>query len=155
MGLNVATGVVSAGVNASYGNLVGAGTSLLSSIGGVMAQRYQAQVHPDQAKGNTNSSDILIGWERYYTADCMSIRAEVARTIDDYFTMFGYKVNRVKLPNITGRRNWNYVKTIGCYIHADIPQADLEEIKDMFNRGVTFWHNPATFADYSQANDII
>ena len=155
MGLTATTGAISAGVNASYGNYVGAGTSLLSSIGGVMAQRYQAQVHPDQAKGNTNSSDILIGWERYYTADCMSVRAEVARTIDDYFTMFGYKVNRVKLPNITGRRNWNYVKTIGCYIHADIPQADLEEIKDMFNRGITFWHNPATFADYSQPNDII
>lgn len=155
MGLNVVSGVLSTGVNASYGNYVGAASSLLSSVGGVMAQRYQAQVHPDQAKGNTNSSDILVGWERYYTADCMSVRAEVARTIDDFFTMFGYKVNRVKMPNITGRRNWNYVKTIGCYIEADIPQDDLSEIKSMFDRGITLWHNPSTFADYSQNNDII
>jgi hypothetical protein len=85
----------------------------------------------------------------------MSVRAEVARTIDDFFTMFGYKVNRVKVPNVTGRRNWNYVKTIGCYIDGDIPQGDMQEIKNMFDRGVTFWHNPATFADYSQNNDII
>jgi hypothetical protein len=69
--------------------------------------------------------------------------------------MFGYKVNRVKVPNITGRRNWNYVKTIGCYIDADIPQTDLEQIKEMFDRGITLWHNPATFVDYSQNNDII
>ena len=85
----------------------------------------------------------------------MSVRAEVARTIDDFFTMFGYKVNRVKVPNITGRRNWNYVKTIGCYIDGDVPQTDMQEIKDMFNKGVTLWHNPSTFADYSQNNDII
>lgn len=155
MNLGVAQGVLSAGVNASYGNYVGAASNLLSSVGGVMAQKYQAQVHPDQAKGNTNSSDILIGWERYYTVDCMSVRAEIARTIDDFFTMFGYKVNRVKVPNITGRRNWNYVKTIGCYIDGDVPQADLEEIKEMFNRGITLWHNANTFADYSQNNDII
>jgi hypothetical protein len=85
----------------------------------------------------------------------MSVRAEVARTIDEYFSMFGYKVNRVKLPNISGRRNWNYVKTIGCYIDGDVPQDDMQEIKDMFNKGVTLWHNPNTFADYSQNNDII
>ena len=154
-GLSVASGLLSAGVNASYGNYVGSATSLLSSVGGVMAAHYQAKVHPDQARGNTNCSDLLPAWERYFTVDCMSVRSEVARTIDDFFTMFGYKVNRVKIPNITGRRNWNYVKTIGCYIEADIPQTDLEQIKDMFNRGVTFWHNPSTFVDYSQNNDII
>ena len=154
-GLSLASGFLSAGVNASYNNYTGAAGNLLSSVGGVMAQRYQAKVHPDQAKGNTNGSDILIGWERYFTADCMSVRYEIARTIDNFFSMFGYKVNRLKVPNITGRRNWNYVKTVGCYIEADIPQDDLQEIKDMFNNGVTFWHNPSTFADYSQNNDII
>lgn len=154
-GITLASGFLSASVNSSYGNYPGAAGNLLSSIGGVMAQRYQAQVHPDQARGNTNSSDILIGWERYFTADCMSVRYEIAKTIDNFFSMFGYKVNSVKTPNITGRRNWNYVKTIGCYIEADIPQEDLQEIKDMFNNGVTFWHNPSTFADYSQNNDII
>mgnify|MGYP002525697565 CR=1 FL=1 len=155
IGISAASGLMSAGINASYGNYVGAGSSLLSSIGGVMAQRYQAQVHPDQAKGNTNSSDVLVGWQRYYTVNCMSVRAEVARTIDDFFSMFGYRVNRVKLPNITGRRNWNYVKTNGCYIDADIPQDDLAEIKSMFDKGITLWHNASTFADYSQINDII
>lgn len=153
--ITVTSGVLSAGVNASYGNYVGAGSSLLSSVGGVMAQHYEAQVHPDQAKGNTSTSDLLPGWERYFTVDCMSIRAEVARSIDDYFSMFGYKVNRVKIPNVTGRRNWNYVKTIGCYIEGNIPQDDMTEIKSMFDKGITFWHNPATFADYSQNNDII
>jgi hypothetical protein len=155
VGVSLASGALSTAVNASYGNYVGAASSLLSSVGGVMARQYEAKVQPDQARGNTNSSDILLGWERYFTVDCMSVRSEVAKSIDDFFTMFGYKVNRVKIPNITGRRNWNYVKTIGCYIDGDIPQEDMQEIKDMFDKGVTFWHNPATFADYSQNNDII
>ena len=85
----------------------------------------------------------------------MSIRQEYAKIIDDYFSAYGYKVNSVKTPNITGRRNWNYVKTVGCYIEADIPQDDLQEIKTLFDKGITLWHNPATFADYSQTNDII
>ena len=85
----------------------------------------------------------------------MSIKAEVARAIDDYFSMFGYRTDRMKLPNITGRSNWNYVKTLGCNVIADIPQKDLQEIKGMFNSGVTLWHNPATFLDYSQNNNIV
>jgi hypothetical protein len=79
----------------------------------------------------------------------------MARIVDDYFSAYGYKVNRVKIPNITGRANWNYVKTIGCYIQANIPQEDLQEIKDMFNRGLTIWHHASTFMDYSQSNAII
>lgn len=155
MAVDVGTGILSTGINAAYGNYAGAATSLLSSVGGVMAQHYQAKTHPDQANGNTNTSDVLLGWERYFTVDCMSVRYEVARSIDEFFSMFGYRVNRVKVPNITGRRNWNYVKTIGCYIDASIPQDDLAEIKSMFDKGITLWHNPATFADYSQSNGII
>ena len=97
-------------------------------------------------------------WAKYkspFTYIPMSVKAEIAGCIDQYFSQFGYKCNRVKIPNITGRRNWNYVKTVGCYIEADIPQEDLAEIKNMFDRGITIWHNPATFADYSQNNDII
>ena len=155
MAVSAGSGILSAGISASYGNYAGTASSLLSTVGGIMAQHYQAQVHPDQAKGNLNGSDILPGWERYYTVDCMSLRYEVARSIDEFFSMFGYKVNRVKVPNRTGRRNWNYVKTVGCYIKADIPQEDLEQIKSMFDKGITLWHNPATFADYSQNNDIV
>ena len=85
----------------------------------------------------------------------MSIKAENARVIDEYFSTFGYKVARVKVPNVTGRTNWNYVKTIDANIHAYIPQKDCVEIKNMFNAGVTFWHNPSTFLDYSQSNNIV
>lgn len=155
IGVDVAKGAVSTIGNMTFGNSIGAAGSLVSTIGGIMGQVHQAKHHPDQAAGDVNSSDLLIGWQRYYTVNCMSVRAEIARSIDEYFSMFGYKVNRVKTPNVTGRTNWNYVKTVGCYIDADIPQEDLQEIKNLFDKGITFWHNPTTFRDYSQSNGIV
>ena len=65
------------------------------------------------------------------------------------------EINEVKVPNIYSRANWNYIKTVGCYIQADIPQEDLEEIKSLFDKGITFWHNPATFMDYTRTNSIV
>lgn len=141
--------------------MVGAGVGIATSIAGTIAEVERAKIIPDQAHGNTSTSDMIVGCVSpsgtrvYFTVDCMSVRAENAKIIDDYFSMFGYKVNSVKVPNVTGRRNWNYVKTVGCYIEADIPQDDLQQIKDLFNKGITFWHNPSTFCDYSQINDII
>ena len=159
---NQANAIVKAGVGAAagaafggVGAFAGGAISLLSAVTNNMVKRYEASIIPDQAKGNTSTSDILMGWERYFTVDCMSIRYEMAKIVDDFLSMFGYKVNAVKVPNVTGRTNWNYVKTVGCYILADIPQTDLAEIKSMFDKGITFWHNPSTFMDYSQSNAIV
>ena len=69
--------------------------------------------------------------------------------------MYGYKVNMVKVPNITGRANWNYVKTINCDVEGNIPVTDLEVIRAMFNRGVTLWHNATNFLNYAASNSIV
>ena len=151
--------VVSGMLTGGIGAVATVGMGIANAAGNIaseLAEMHKAEVTPNQAQGDINTGDFQYCFTRnaislYY----MSVRPEMAAIIDRYFSMYGYKVNTVKLPNITGRRNWNYVKTIGCYIDGDVPQADLDEIKNMFNNGVTFWHNPATFADYSQNNDII
>ena len=65
---------------------------------------------------------------------------------------FGYQTNKFKIPNINNRPTWNYVKTLACNINANIPQADLAEIKDMFNSGITLWHNTTNFKNYYANN---
>lgn len=119
-------------------------------------RKVQRETTPVQAKGNINVGDVTFSAGK--TNFCyfkMSCRSEYAKICDDYLSMYGYKVNSLKIPNITGRTNWNYVKTINCNIIGDIPQNDLQKIKDMFNNGVTMWHNPSTFLDYSQSNNIV
>ena len=147
------------GGGAIAGSVTGAMGGAALIVNNIVEQHKQkttAGFIPDSVGGNVNSGDIT--WAKLrgnFTYLPMCIKPEFAKCIDEFFSQMGYKTNRVKLPNITGRRNWNFVKTVGCYIDADIPQGDLQEIKNMFDNGVTFWHNPATFADYTQNNDII
>lgn len=124
-----------------------------SIISGSMAD---AERVPAQVTGDPSNNDFTYAINKCeFTYYKMSVRAEVAKIIDDYFTAYGYKVASFKLPNRTGRLNWNYVKTVGCNIEGDIPQADMQEIKGIFDSGVTLWHNPSTFLDYSQSNSIV
>ena len=32
------------------------------------------------------------------------------RIIDNWFSKYGYKVNKLKIPEISSRTNWNYVQ---------------------------------------------
>ena len=155
-GLNA--GMVGAGLFGGAGALIGGiGGGLAGSFTGILNNMIQSKEHdymPKQVSGNTNSSDIMFSAGNIapvFYRTC--IKQEFARCIDDFFSMFGYKTNRVKLPNINNRSNWNYVKTKGCNIIGDIPQADLQKIKNLFDNGFTLWHNPNTFLDYSQANN--
>ena len=125
-------------------------------IANTMGQVYEHSLTPNSARGNTNAGDIntCTNTNTFYFYK-MSIKQEYARIIDNFFSLYGYKVNDLKVPNVNGRTNWNYVKTIDCNITGEIPQEDLQELKNMFDNGVTFWHNPATFLDYSQNNAIV
>ncbi len=72
--------------------------------------------------------------------------------IYDYFVKYGYKVNKWEKINVNSRRYFNFIKTNTCNIVGEeIPHEYLEEIKDVFNRGVTIWHvdNGASVGDYS------
>ena len=141
----IASGNAALGVSAIANGAMG--------IANTMGQIYQHSITPNSAKGNINGGDINTCSETntfYFYKN--SIKQEYAKIIDNYFDMFGYKVNDVKIPNITGRPNWNYVKTIDCNITGNIPQEDMQTIKNIFNNGVTLWHNTSTFLDYSQNN---
>lgn len=126
------------------------------SVAGMMQQIREAKMTPDSAKGNLTGGDLTYSLGRIgFSFQKMTIRYEYAKMIDDYFSCFGYKVNSLKNPNINGRLNWNYVKTVGCNVTGDIPQEDIEEVRGLFDRGITIWHNPSTFLDYTQSNTIV
>ena len=126
------------------------------------AQIQKTQLLPNTASmGGTNATLIGYGFQKYCVFRRYCIKQFFAERIDQYFDMFGYKTNALKVPNTNNRPNWNYVKTINAIIvpldstsqvNNTIPQEDLMELKSIFNNGVTLWHNPSTFLDYSQSN---
>jgi hypothetical protein len=155
-GADIASGAIVGGGIGVAGGLFATASNFLNLAREQMLAKTSANMVSDQVQGNLNAGDFV--WAECktpFTYMGMCVKPQIARCIDNYFSMFGYATRRVKLPNRTGRRNWNYVKTIGCYIEADIPQNDLAEIKGMFDNGITIWHNPAYFGDYSQNNDIL
>lgn len=119
-----------------------------------LAQIEKQKLMPDKVSMSSSNQTLLMynllqGSPIFY---CYSIRREFAKRIDDFFSMYGYLTNEVDIPNLYNRPNWNYVKTIGANITGDIPQLDLQTIKTMFDNGVTLWHNPKNFLDYSKNN---
>lgn len=161
--INVATsaigGIAGTITGAKTGNVLGAGLSAISGaqgIAGAIMQKKQHNMIPPTVSGSLNSADVNVASGNntfhYYN---MSIKQEYAKIIDDFFTMYGYQVNSLKTPNITGRTNWNFVKTLECNVTGSLPETAVEEIKTIFNTGVTLWHNPTTFLDYSQSNSIV
>lgn len=153
-GLALGVGLSLSGVGTPAGEALAAGS--LMGIAESVKSIYQHSFSPVQAEGDVNSGDITFSnIKTTFEGHKCQIREEYARIIDSYFDLFGYKVNRLKIPAFETRRNWNYIKTNGLNITGDIPQEDMQKIKDIFNVGITFWHNPSTFLDYSQNNSIV
>lgn len=143
--------------NPSPSGFISNETSGLEKIINNIKENYIHSLEPNSAKGNVNGGDINVSRNKngffFYQ---MCIKREYAEIIDNYFSMYGYKVNEVKIPNIEGRRNWNYVKLLNPNVEGtNIPEFELNEFKKQLENGITFWHNPATFRDYSQDNSIV
>ena len=157
-----ATAIASLGmaaVDAQAGNMFGAKEGVFDAAGTMwnwMQEKYQHQLVPPTLHGSLNSGDIITcsGINKFHFYK-MSVKYEYAKCIDDYFTMYGYQVNSVKVPNITGRAYWNYVKCVGVNIEGLIPEYYMDELKSLFNNGITLWHDPTKFLDYSQNNAIV
>ena len=152
IGVGAALAISGVGTTAGIG-LIGGG---IGSIINTMKGYYEHSQIPPQTKGNTNTGDVAFGsgsFEQPYYK--MSVRYEYAKIIDDYFSMYGYKVNRLATPNIHKRAHWDYIKTIDVNLEGNIPEGDLAKIRDLFNNGITFWHNASTFLNYSSSNSIL
>lgn len=130
-------------------------TSIAGGIAGVVGQFYSAKMLPAISGGqNTGDVDFFFNTFRFLN---MRAKTENLKVIDDYFTKYGYKTNRVKTPNITGRANFNYIEigvdsSIG---YGEVPQMALEVINSVCKRGVTIWHNHDNIGNFSVNNSIV
>lgn len=131
--------------NLAAGNLVGvvgSGVGGINEIIQLNAKMKDIDNRPSNLRNQGNNYNFDFA-NRYTGVRVIkyTVTDEYQKTLTDYFKMFGYKINRVKLPNLHTRQSWNYVKTVDCTIVGNMPQDDLNSIKQMFNKGITLWHN--------------
>lgn len=84
----------------------------------------------------------------------MGVRAQDAKVIDDYFSMYGYATKAIKVPNRNVRTQWTYCKTKNCNVKANAPADSVKKICSIYDKGITFWRNPSNVGNYNLSNPI-
>lgn len=157
-GLTIAGGVVATGASVVTGNVptalggIGAITHGATSIASTLAQRADKAVQPPQSKGQHSGSVNVAAGFQTFTIQRKSIGVEYARIIDDYFTMYGYQTNRVKVPARRVRENFTYTKTVNCHVTGNLCTEDLLKIQSIYDNGITFWVLGDSIGDYTKTN---
>lgn len=160
-GINFASGLIGNALSGNVGgvvsSIVGAGQSLINTDIETYNQRanIDSALRDVQSKGNiSHGSFIGVGnitcGQNGFKSMIMHVPVENMRMIDDYFNMFGYKVNAIKIPQFDSRPYYNYIKTSGVNLIAEIPLDAIKDIKAMFDNGTTIWHNIGYMYKYSE-----
>lgn len=103
--------------------------------------------------GSNTQFDYGNGYSGLYLIK-KQVKKEYRDKLTDFFNMFGYKLNEVKVPNFHTRQYWNYVQTQNCNILASINNEDLKELKAIFDGGITLWHTDDV-GNYDLVNEVI
>lgn len=139
-------------VSGYYLNAVG---DVGSSIGGLATNALNAYCAPDNPKGSGANTNVTF-LQGVYNPEIIvrQIRPEYLASVDNYFSMFGYRVNRVGKPKLTSRKNWNYIKTQNAHCSGAAPQYAIEFMERALDTGCTFWHKNAV-GDYGDLSNPI
>ena len=78
-----------------------------------------------------------------------SLKRDVLESLDGYFNMFGYKVNKVKTPSRRNRPHYTYIKTKGCKVNGGAPADAIDRIQAIYDNGIRFWVNPTEVGNYT------
>lgn len=173
-GLNIGTSLgggalgILGGIGSIMAGAVPTGAGMIaSSVMGIANTVNEVNKHskiPDQVSGNSNAGDVIYSMGKStFTAYKRCIRSEYAKIIDEYFKRQGYKINRIKVPNLSGRQNFNYVQIANDdnvaypndHNNICVPATALNDINNLFRSGVTIWNNHANLGDYSVSNNIV
>ncbi len=87
-----------------------------------------------------------------------TITPQYKKRINNYFKRYGYAFNDYAVPDIYSREHYNFLKCNVCHLISDtIPREHQEEIKQIFESGITMWHlqNGVKPLDYSVSNNPV
>ncbi|ASU04111.1 major tail protein [Bacillus phage Juan] len=153
-GSSLATGNYAGGASSGIGAVKGAGNTVLQ------LQAIEAKIDdimnvpPTINKMGTNTSyDVGNGYNGVFLIK-KQIKPEYQKKLEDFFKLYGYKKNEVKVPNLHTRQNWNYVQTKDVNIIGDFNTEDLNELKAIFDGGITLWHTNDV-GNYTLSNEVI
>ena len=157
----ITTGALTGGLGFAGSAITGA-IGVGQSIMGLTSERRQHEFVPATVSGQVNNGDIFTCSRDYGTyAIPVSIQYQFAERIDAYMTRFGYATNKIKIPNQTGRTNWNYVEIAGGESigystgSISVPTESMSIINKAYQKGITIFHNIDNIGEFGLTNAIV
>lgn len=150
---SLATGNVAGAISSGIGTASNIADAMLSAYN--QRQAIDSSLKDQESKANvahgayTGVGNIICG-QIGFKGQLITVTAENIKMIDNYFSMFGYKVNTIKKPELNTRPYWNYIKTSGVNMIGNVPQDALNVLKRMFDNGVTMWHSLSYMYKYDE-----
>lgn len=148
------TGDIGGALGSGLGVVQGAGNAVLEIQGMEAKQKDISNIPPNIAKQGSNSYFDFGNQLKGVYIIKKQITPEYQKKLEDFFKLYGYKTNEVKIPNFHTRQNWNYVQTNSCNVTGNINNNDLEAYKAVFNNGITLWHTD-DMQNYNLSNGVI
>lgn len=130
-------------------------TNAIAQMEGVVTNTEDMRQRPATACGVQSSTIAQQNGKKTFFVKVVQCVSDRLKQIDDYFTMCGYAINKIDVPNIHVRSHWTYVKTAGCNFTTLAPKRAEISIRNMFDNGITFWVHNNEIGDYTLENDII
>lgn len=150
--VGVVNAVGSVASQAYAGNMGGA---VQGTVGAVQQSINMIDALGQRGVNTGASGDIMSITEKRAMPVFADVSPTIAqcRYIDDYLDVYGYAINEIgKISSyMKNRSNWNYIQVANCNIKVSAPNDDVNKLKQMFENGVTIWHNH--FGDYDQSNN--
>lgn len=147
------------------GNYVGAMGSALGTVGvelnalqnmmNLVAQKKDMSVQPPQARGKHSSNINLANGRCGFSFHFKTVTGEQARVIDNFFSRYGYKVNKIEKPSLCNRERFTYVKTQGCWVTGELGTENQLKIQAIFDKGVTWWNDHNSIGNFTSANPCL
>ena len=145
--LNIASGLLGLGLGVATGGIglvAGAGMALntMNSVGQNIIKMQDLKNTPDNIRQAGNNAEFDIIDKNYQIVlSYQKIKNQHFKKLYQYFYHYGYKCNEFKKPNLKSRYYFNFIKTIGSNIKSNIDAEFKQELKQIFDNGVTIWHH--------------
>ena len=105
----------------------------------------------------------LLFAQNFFIGYRVTVNASVAKQYDDFFTMYGYTVNTLKVPQFAQsqrRKSYNYCKTRNACIRSfgantlGVPDTALKDIQSALDGGLCLWETLGNVGNFSVDNGL-
>lgn len=111
------------------------------AIANINAKQEDLENRPPSINSASGNFDMIAGNQLLnYTIVVKRVRQQYIDLASNHFKYYGFAVNRFGVPNMNNRQSWNFVKLANANIKGNFYQNDIEQVKNIFEKGVTLWH---------------